>query len=72
MEVQTTNVAVRMRRRRQRRREGLVVVPTEIDEITTIEFLVGTRFLQPWDRDDRTKVGKALGRLIDKIVNEQL
>ena len=48
------------------------MVPTEIDEIATIEFLIDTQFLQPCDRDDRTEVGKALGRLIDKIVKEQL
>ena len=71
MDMQTANV-VRVARHRQRRRAGLVVVPTEIDEIATIEFLVDTRFLQPCDRDDRTEVGKALGRLIDKIVKEQL
>jgi hypothetical protein len=64
--------AMRVARHRERRRGGLVVVPTEIDEIATIEFLVDTRFLQPCDRDDRTEVGKALGRLIDKIVKEQL
>ena len=71
MDMQTANV-VRVARHRRRRREGLVVVPTEIEEIATVEFLVNTRFLQPGDRDDRTEVGKALGRLIEKIVKEQL
>ena len=71
MDLQTAN-ATRVARHRERRREGLVVVPAEIDEIATIEFLINTRVLQPCDRDDRTEVGKALGRLIDKIVKEQL
>lgn len=64
--------AVRVARHRERRREGLVVVQTEIDEIATIEFLIETRELKSCDRDDRTEVGRALGRLIDKIVKEQL
>ena len=64
--------AVRAERAYRRRKAGLVVVPTEIDEIATIEFLIDTRFLQPCDRDDRAEVGKALGHLIDKIVKEQL
>lgn len=64
--------AIRAERAYRRRRAGLVVVQTEIDEIATVEFLVATRFLQSCDRDDRTAVGKALGCLIDKIVKEQL
>jgi hypothetical protein len=71
VEAQTANAA-RVARHRERRREGLVVVPTAIDEIATVEFLIDTRFLQPCDRDDRTAVGKALGCLIDKIVKEKL
>ena len=72
LRVQQSPEAIRSMKRYQRRRAGLVVVPTEIDEIETIEFLIDTRFLQPCDRDDRNEVGKALGRLIDKIVKEQL
>ena len=68
----STANATRVARHRERRREGLVVVATEIDEIATIEFLIDTRFLQSCDRDDRIEVGKALGRLIEKIVKEQL
>ena len=69
--MQTAN-ATRVARHRERRREGLAVVPTPIDEIATVEFLINARVLQPSDRDDRIEVGKALGRLIEKIVREQI
>ena len=71
MDMQTAN-ATRVARHRERRREGLVVVPTEIDEIATTEFLINAQVLQPCDRDDRVEVGRALGRLVEKIVKEQL
>ena len=61
----------RLQRHRQRRREGLAVVPVEIDEITVTDFLVASRFLKSTEADDRQAVSRALSDLVDKIAKEK-
>jgi hypothetical protein len=59
-----TNVAIRQRRRRQRARRGIVVLPIEVDEVALTEQLVITGFLATTDVDDRSAIKVALERVV--------
>jgi hypothetical protein len=59
-----TNVAIRQRRRRQRARRGIVVLPIEVDEVALTEQLVITGFLATTDVDDRSAIKVARERAV--------
>jgi hypothetical protein len=67
---QASNVAMRMRRRRQRKRSGLVVFSFEGDEIEIPEILVEAGFLSPADSENRDAVSQALARWFAAITKE--
>jgi hypothetical protein len=58
--------AVRMRRHRQRRREGRRSLRIELFE-AEVDALIGARFLEEQNRDDPNAVISALYRLLDRV-----
>ena len=58
--------ADRMRLSRQRRRDGMRVIPFEVRDVE-IESLVRLELLDAAARDDRTAIARALGNLLDRI-----
>jgi hypothetical protein len=55
-----------MRLSRQRRRDGMRVVPFEVRD-TEIENLIKLSLLNQEHRTDRAAIARALGTLLDKI-----
>ncbi|MCG8357326.1 MAG: hypothetical protein MI920_17315 [Kiloniellales bacterium] len=51
--------AIRIRRYRERRREGRVVALCEV-EAEEVEALIAAGYLSPEDEDDREAIGRAL------------
>jgi hypothetical protein len=60
--------AVRMRRHRQRRREGLRSLTIELRE-TEIDALIRAGLLEEQSRNDSNAVTRALYRLFDRMFN---
>jgi hypothetical protein len=58
--------AERMRRSRERRREGLRIVQFAVRD-TEVDALVSHGLLDPARREDRASIARALGRLLDQI-----
>jgi hypothetical protein len=58
--------AQRMRRSRQRRRDGLRSLRVEL-RITEIDVLIAWGFLNEWQRDDTNAIIAALYKLFDDI-----
>ena len=63
--------AIKFRRHYQRRRQGLVVIPVEVEETSVKQFLIASNFLKS-DGEDRELLGKALSGLIDVIVKDKI
>ena len=61
-----SSAATRMRLSRDRRRNGVRVVPFEVRD-SEIENLVAVKLLDPAHRDDRVAIARALGTLLDRI-----
>jgi hypothetical protein len=61
----TSDAADRMRRYRQRRRDGLRCLTIELRE-TEIDTLIRRRLLQNCDRDDLNAVNRALYEFLDR------
>ncbi len=57
--------ADRMRRHRQRRRDGLRCLTIELRE-TEIEVLISKRLLRECDRDDPNAINRALYEFLDR------
>ena len=62
--------AERMRRSRQRRRNGLRCIPFEVRD-SEIDGLVTLGLLDPVTRNDEHAVGRALGKLLDTMPPER-
>lgn len=60
--------AARVRRCRERARNGRVVYRIEADELEVEALLVEARLLPPGGVDDRAAVEAALGRLIELLL----
>jgi len=58
--------AERMRVTRQRRRDGLRIIPFEIRD-DEVEGLVAHGLLDPVARNDRNAIARALGGLLDAV-----
>ena len=61
--------ATRIREHRQRRREGLRVVPLEVRD-TEVAALVERGLLQPAETGNRVAIARALGVLLDELPPE--
>ena len=72
MNLQPSPSALRHRKFSARRKEGLIVVPVQVDEFAVTDFLVSARFLKSSDVDDRAQVSNALAEMIDRIIKERL
>ena len=59
--------AGRMRTHRERRRNGLRMVPFEIRE-SEVDELVRRKLLDPTQRHDRWQIAHALGKLLDRVL----
>jgi hypothetical protein len=64
------SAAARKRRWRKRIREGLVVIPIEVDEHAATEMLIERELLREEDLDDKRAVAVALGRLVKDMTTE--
>ena len=60
--------AIRMRRSRDRRKRGAVVLQAEI-EATMIEALISCGWLHSLERDDRVAVTSAIGAIVYQALN---
>lgn len=58
--------AMRMRISRNRRRDGMHVIPFEVRDVE-IDYLIAVKLLNPTCRDDRKAIARALGNLLDRI-----
>jgi hypothetical protein len=59
-----TTILERVRAHRERRRNGVAVLPVEVDEAALADVLVAARLLDPNKTDDRAAVVEALQKLI--------
>jgi hypothetical protein len=62
--------AERMRRSRQRRRNGLRCIPFEV-RYSEVDGLVTLGLLDPVTRNDEHAIGRALGKLLDTVPPER-
>ena len=58
----------RVRRYRQRKAEGEIVLTIVVPEVETIDELVRSKWLVPSDQDDRDKIAAAAARAWHHIV----
>jgi hypothetical protein len=65
MPTSTSDAADRMRRHRQRRRDGLRCLTIELRE-TEIDTLIGKGLLDECDRDDLSAIYRALYEFLDR------
>ena len=65
-----TPAAERMRLTRQRRRDGMRVIPFEVRD-EEIEALVARGLLDPVARNDRSAIARAMGNLFDAVPPER-
>jgi hypothetical protein len=63
--------AVRIRRFRERQRNGQSVFTTTHDRVDLEEFLIAARLLPPAERDDHAAVQAALQRFIDLSLHDE-
>jgi hypothetical protein len=59
-----TVAALRQRKRRERQRDGLIVLPVEVDAVALAEALIAAKFLQPQEYDDRDALRRRLEHVI--------
>jgi hypothetical protein len=62
------SAAERLRAHRRRLAAGRIVVPVEIDDVSTAESLILHGFLAREDQDDRAAIGRAIGALLAALV----
>jgi hypothetical protein len=62
--------AVRLRRHRQRKREGVVVLQVAVGLADHIDLLVASGLLGEWDDGDRTAIEQATARLLRALAEE--
>ena len=58
----------RQRLHRARQRDGVIVLPVQIDEVALVEALRHSGAISPADADDREKLAEAAGRIIEEAV----
>ena len=63
--------AARLRRFRERQRNGQCCFTTTHDRVALEEFLIRARQLNPLDRDDHAAVQLALQRFIDVSIHDE-
>jgi len=63
--------AARLRRFRERQRNGLSCFTTAHDRVALEEFLIRATQLNPADRDDHAAVQAALQRFIDVSIQDE-
>lgn len=62
--------AARQRRRRERMRDGKIVLTVEADEVALTEALVVGGFLDPAHVDDRARIAAAVERLLGVVTRD--
>jgi hypothetical protein len=66
------SAAARLRRFRERQREGKVVLKIEVDLVDHTEMLIAAGLLRAWDDDeDRATIEAATARLLRALAREE-
>jgi hypothetical protein len=61
--------AIRMRRSRERRRNGVRIIPIEVKD-SGIEILASKGYLRPEERDNPEAIRRALGKILYWLFSE--
>jgi hypothetical protein len=63
--------ATRLRRFRDRKANGRVVLHVEVNLLDLTELLVAANLLQQWDDADRSKIERATARLLEVLAQDE-
>lgn len=66
-----TSASDREKRYRSRRRDGVIIVPTEVD-LAALDALVEAGFVEEADRRDRARIGVGIAGLLEFLAEGAL